>query len=258
MLGGLGGLTAADLPDEEESAAARPSAPSANFDHNEAYYKKLLDVVDLENTGDDDDQSAASGYDTDTSNSSNAPKKIEITDPFVRDLFVVFGKPFAVESSFLTTGAAVSALQGGLMGFACLAFFNIFDFVSRSWLGCWEEGEGTGFNDYLHGMEHGTAPAMLGTGRWWWVGVTTGAGLLIGTIKLIPAVHFPPRPKGLFAEVKGPLKPPHGLCLRWPLTTYTSAELHVEPREAPGLALVSCISLACGEPPLARVRVLGL
>jgi hypothetical protein len=49
----------------------------------------------------------------------------------VLDLFVVFGKPFALRKSFIITGGVVAALQGGFMGFACLAFFNFFDFFSR-------------------------------------------------------------------------------------------------------------------------------
>jgi H+/Cl- antiporter ClcA len=66
---------------------------------------------------------------------------------------------------------------------------------------------------------------MLGTGKAWWVVVTTGTGLLIGALKLVPWLHFPAKPKGLFSEVK---------------------DLHVEPREAPAVALLSVLSLACG------------
>jgi H+/Cl- antiporter ClcA len=66
---------------------------------------------------------------------------------------------------------------------------------------------------------------MLGTGKPWWIAVTTGTGLLIGALKLVPSLHFPAKPKGLFSEVK---------------------DLHVEPKEAPAVALCSVLSLACG------------
>jgi H+/Cl- antiporter ClcA len=205
---------------EEAQEGGDPTLPpiQQQLDHNEVLYKQLLDMVDLDNDDDDDLFSDTSSVAT-----VGAPK-IEITDPFVLDLFVVFGKPFALEGSFWTTGALVAGLQGGVMGFVCLAFFNAFDFTSRSWLGCWEDSV-DGNTDYYDGMVNGESPAILGTGRWWWVGVTTGAGLLIGIIKRIPLVHFPKQPKGLFSEVK---------------------ELHVEPKEGPGIALVSCVSLAAG------------
>lgn len=194
-------------------------------------------MVDLDNE-DDDDMFSEAG-ESDRGSFAFPGSTVEITDPFVLDLFVVFGKPFALEGSFWTTGALVAMLQGGVMGFVCLAFFNAFDWTSRSWLGGWEDGH-DGNTQYFEGMDKAKAPATLGTGNWWWVAVTMSAGLIIGIIKRIPIVHFPKQPKGLFSEVK---------------------ELHVEPKEGLGIALVSCISLAAGAsvgPEMAMVDVLHI
>jgi len=212
---------------------------SANLDHDEAMYKQLLDMVDIaaldgaDGEDDDDDLSTVGGDDDSERQSEHGTLTglgirdtvVAITDQQVLDLFVVFGKPFAVGSDFLLTGFIVSALQGSFMGFACLGFFNFFDWTSRTWLGCWEENEGPTGSGYLHGMETGTAPAMLGTGKLWWVAVTTGAGFCIGCFKLIPFVNFPVKPKGIFSEVK---------------------DMHVEWKESIGVVVASCLSLAAG------------
>ena len=49
---------------------------------------------------------------------------------------------FALNNEFMRTGIVSAALQGGFMGFACLAFFNFFDWTSKSWLGAWDHGTG--------------------------------------------------------------------------------------------------------------------
>jgi len=277
----IDGMLSAGLPTSDHDTAA-DGAPGLNFqsalDHNEAMYRQLLDMIDISKSDTDNDTASEAG------DGGGGPAAPEITDPQVLDLFVVFGKPvpplpssmlwrivfaglslwfsrawrkddahllievmlttvcrsprpppphhdqFALDRDFMTTGVAVAALQGGFMGFACLGFFNFFDWSSKTWLGCWEEGAGPWpdskqQNEYLLGMQNGKGPVMLGTGHWWWILVTMGAGLLIGIIKLVKFVHFPIKPKGLFSEVK---------------------ELHVEPREAPGIVLCSAISLAAG------------
>lgn len=131
-------------------------------------YKQLLDLVNLDEIDDDEDDnengsargSLSGGVD------GSGEMKIEITDQQVLDLFVVFGKPFALNKSFLLTGGLVAMLQGAFMGFACLGFFNVFDFTSRSWLGCWEEGQGVGGSEYLNGMKHGHAPVRRARTFW--------------------------------------------------------------------------------------------
>jgi len=127
-------------------------------------YKQLLDLVNLDehDDEDDDDNASAKGSVSGGEGGSGGEPKIEITDQQVLDLFVVFGKPFALNKSFLLTGGLVAMLQGAFMGFACLGFFNVFDFTSRSWLGCWEEGQGVGGSEYLNGMKHGYAPVSDG------------------------------------------------------------------------------------------------
>jgi hypothetical protein len=170
-------------------------------------------MVDLDN--DDDDM--FSDTTSERGGSFSFASSVPITDPFVLDLFVVFGKPFALDGSFWTTGALVAMLQGGVMGFVCLAFFNAFEWISKSWLGDFEDSN-DGNTDYYQGMENGQAPAILGTGKWWWIAVTTSAGMIIGIIKLIPIVHFPKQPKGLFSEVKG--EQPNGMLLLARLPAY--------------------------------------
>jgi hypothetical protein len=129
---------------------------------NQMMYKQLLDLVNLDERDDDDDDDTASETGSQTGDkAAGGEGKVEITDQQVLDLFVVFGKPFALDKSFLLTGGLVAILQGCFMGFACLAFFNVFDFTSRSWLGCWEEGQGVGGSAYLNGMQHGHAPVRV-------------------------------------------------------------------------------------------------
>ena len=254
-----------------------------------ATYRRLLDLVDLDQLDDeelvDEDGNPLARPDA---GQMDVHGGIKITDPQVLDLFVVFGKPFALEKGFWTTRLLFSIIQGVIMGFVCLAFFNGFEWLLRTWIHAWGDGSGDGGiviidddgstdngsggddgrlgggggrgglpdgatvlddggvddgtqaisfskgddlaegptgSQYLHGMEDATAPAMLGTGHFVWVLYTTLGGLVIGLIKLIPAVHFPAKPKGLFAEVK---------------------EMHVDPKESPGIALCSCISLGVG------------
>lgn len=77
---------------------ARADAAVVVVDHNEAMYRKLLDVVDLDRTPDEPDDAPSPGASFSESEGSylqGAPQdgKPVITDPFVLDLFVVFGKP---------------------------------------------------------------------------------------------------------------------------------------------------------------------
>ena len=114
------------------------------------------------------------------------------------------------------------------MGLLGLAFFNGFEFMINSWLGSWNsehEHVGPGGSAYLDGITNGEAPAMMGTGKWWWLGVTTGGGFLVGALKLFKPLNFPKEIHGLFLE---------------------ATELHVDPYTAPALVLLSMISLGVG------------
>ena len=246
----------------------------------QATYRRLLDAVDLDKL-DEDTEVLLDEYGQPVQRprrtSMDVHGGIKITDPQVLDLFVVFGKPFALEQGFWTTRLFFSIVQGVIMGFVCLAFFNGFDWLLRTWLHAWGDGgndddssasngddrysqfnfsividdkdDKNDYDDddthtlvfetgddlstgppfsgsqYLHGMERQTRPATLGTGHFTWIIYTTLGGLVIGLIKITPFVHFPRKPKGLFAEVK---------------------DAHVEARESPGVAICSCISLGVG------------
>jgi hypothetical protein len=37
--------------------------------------------------------------------------------------------------------------------------------MSRTWLGCWKDGEGPTGSGYYYGLQTGSAPVMLGTGK---------------------------------------------------------------------------------------------
>ena len=58
-----------------------------------------------------------------------------------------------------------------------------------------------------------------------WVAWMTGGGFIIGCIKAVPCFHIPAKADGLFAEVK---------------------DKHVDPKEAPGILTISCLSLLFG------------
>jgi len=181
------------MAEQEESNAIAGS----DHRHHERMYAKLLDAVEGETDGEDE-------------------KEELIKDQQTLDLLIVFGKSFALNGAFWRVGV-IALVQGVLMGFVALGFFNGFDYVSRTWLGAW------GGEFYDKGMHNATL--KFGCGRWWWVAVTTLAGLAVGLLKLVPVINFPDKPKGLFSEVK---------------------ELHVEPKQAPGIAILSCLSLAAG------------
>src|SRR5262245_33179453 len=65
-------------------------------------------------------------------------------------------------------------------------------------------------------------PGWFG-GHWWWVAVTAGAGVLVGLLRRL--TRLPKEIPGLIADLE---------------------DGHVEPRLAPGIALVSAVSLIGG------------
>ncbi|HSU35303.1 MAG TPA: chloride channel protein [Propionibacteriaceae bacterium] len=76
-----------------------------------------------------------------------------------------------------------------------------------------------GFGD---GWYDDSNPDWLG-GQWWWVGVTAGAGVLVGLLRRV--THLPEQVPGLIADVQ---------------------EGHVDPRLVPGITIVSAVSLIGG------------
>lgn len=118
------------------------------------------------------------------------------------------GPPYANEMIYVKELAAALVL-GVMLGACGCAFMNVTKYVPSLWVG----------EKYLEDP----ATVGLGAGEWWWVGITAGAGLLVGLLKVI--VDFPDPTPNFFTEV----------CTR-----------HVEPADAPKMLLVSTVSLSAG------------
>jgi H+/Cl- antiporter ClcA len=127
-------------------------------------------------------------------------------------LLSVFGPSFARESRFWKS-AAYSLMLGTAMGFFGLAFFNGFTKAFDTW---------TDYSDYHERLKAGDNLGV-GSGDWWWLGVTCGGGLVVGILRVLPG--FPGDVDGLFKEV---------------------ASLHVHPSHSPLVFLTSMLSLALG------------
>jgi len=121
--------------------------------------------------------------------------------------------PFAKNKLFWKL--AVNALvMGLLLGLASVVFINIIDEVPKIWSDVdtrggydFEEEENVGFND----------------GKWYWVYVTTGAGFLVGSLRVM--MKYPDDLPGFFKEV---------------------TDCHVDPTWALPTVLLSAISLGGG------------
>ncbi len=126
-------------------------------------------------------------------------------------LLLAFGPAFARNRRFYKS-LAYALLLGSIMGGAGLAFFNGFQYLFDYWTG----------EDYEHRMKGGELG--YGSGEFWWLGVTTGGGAIIGILRLHPA--FPAQVDGLFREVRD-------------LTVH-------HPAASPLIFIVSCLSLGIG------------
>jgi len=142
-----------------------------------------------------------------------AQQNVPEGDDTTFNLALAFGQPFALGIAFWR-GAFISILIGGLMGLVGLGFFNAFEKGFETWIG----------ESYKEHLSHAVYDKPW-KGESWWVGIMTAGGFLIGCIKAVPCFHIPTKADGLFAEVK---------------------DKHVDPKEAPGILTISCLSLLFG------------
>jgi H+/Cl- antiporter ClcA len=99
------------------------------------------------------------------------------------------------------------AFQGILLGIIALAFFNLYTALAQA---TWKRGKYQEALSYNGGEDDDPAildVLKLGNGQWWYVGMTTGAGLAVGALKvtwsaLFPNHVFPHRTPGFLEDLQ--------------------------------------------------------
>jgi H+/Cl- antiporter ClcA len=120
----------------------------------------------------------------------------------------LLGPAYARNAQFFRVLIFSSAFQGILLGAVALAFFNLYTALAQA---TWLRGE---YEEALNFMtsDNGGDPGVLdvlklGNGEWWYVGMTTGAGLAVGALKviwsaLVPDHTFPEKVPGFLKEIE--------------------------------------------------------
>jgi H+/Cl- antiporter ClcA len=150
----------------------------------------------------------------------------------------LLGPAYARNAQYWKVLVFSSAFQGILLGIVALAFFNLYTALAQA---TWRRGEYEEALNYQDGGDPAVLDVLkLGNGEWWYVGMTTGAGLAVGALKviwsaLVPDHIFPERVPGFLKEIER-LKS-HDLWLPLPVLAASALSIGLGASVGPEAAL---------------------
>lgn len=161
----------------------------------------------------------------------------------------LLGPAYARNAQFFKVLIFSSGFQGIILGAVALGFFNLYTVLGQA---TWRQGMYEEALNYV-ASDNDSDPAVLdvlklGNGEWWYVGMTAGAGLAVGALKVIwsalfPDHIFPEKVPGFLVEIEH-LKS-HDLWLPLPVLAASGISIGLGGSVGPEAAL-GITGSACG------------